>query len=155
MKGAIAFSSSTNINYNPGCAMAIGYGVGFICSIAQTRIRHKINENGVIDSNNVIFHFLFPSFLAAIFSAILSGIGDSAIYFKANSKIFSQAENKLSSRSAESQGGFQIIAFLISIGIGIAAGIIIGLIYKALNDRTSENMFNDEDLYQYPKVNAD
>jgi len=81
IQGAIAFSSSTEINYNPGAATAIGFAVGFICSLSQTRFKRKINENGVIDSNSVIFHFLLPSLFAAIFSAILSGVGQTTTSF--------------------------------------------------------------------------
>jgi hypothetical protein len=40
-----------------------------------------MNENGVIDSNSVLFHFLIPSFFAAVFSAILQGVGQTYATF--------------------------------------------------------------------------
>jgi hypothetical protein len=42
----------------------------------------------------------------------------------------------------------------ISIACGAVAGLIIGLIYRFLNDNFNEagNFFNDGTLFEYPKV---
>jgi hypothetical protein len=42
----------------------------------------------------------------------------------------------------------------ISIGSGAVAGLIIGLIYRLLNDNFTESghLFNDGTLFEYPKV---
>jgi len=42
----------------------------------------------------------------------------------------------------------------ISIACGVVAGLIIGLIYRFLNDNFNEagNFFNDGTLFEYPKV---
>lgn len=47
LAGAIAFSSSTSINYNPGAAIAIGSGVGFLCSLIHTPLKRWMNKDGV------------------------------------------------------------------------------------------------------------
>lgn len=41
----------------------------------------------------------------------------------------------------------------ISIGFGLAAGVIIGIVYKLLNDSFDQthDFFNDATLYEYPK----
>jgi hypothetical protein len=70
-KGAIAFSSSTDINFNPGAATSIGFIVGFITSYSHSHFKRRLNKKGVIDSNSVIFHFLLPSLFAAVASTIL------------------------------------------------------------------------------------
>ncbi len=41
---------------------------------------------------------------------------------------------KETNREYAVQGGFQMAGWALSIGFGAAAGLIIGLIYKALND---------------------
>ena len=38
------------------------------------KLKRKLNANGVIDSNSALFHFLIPSFFAAMLSAIMQGI---------------------------------------------------------------------------------
>ena len=48
LAGAIAFSSSSSINFNPGAAIAIGSGVGFICALIHTPFKRWMNNGGVI-----------------------------------------------------------------------------------------------------------
>ncbi len=47
LSGAIAFSSSTVINYNPGAAIAIGTGVGFLCSLMHSGLKKWVNTDGI------------------------------------------------------------------------------------------------------------
>jgi hypothetical protein len=116
----------------------------------------------VIDSNSVLFHFLLPSLFAAIFSAVLQGVGQSvtsasiSTYNNGTITNGTVTYNALtnSSRDATTQGGFQMAGWGISIGFGAIAGLIIGLIYRCLNGNFSEqaHFFNDATLYDYPKV---
>lgn len=124
-----------------------------------------MNARGVVDSNSVVFHFLIPSFFACIFSAILSSFGQSAVTLSFNATnpstgnttqaTFTTAENIQPGRSDYQQGGFQIIGWLISVGIGSIGGIIIGLLYKCLNSHEINSdindFFNDAALFSYPK----
>lgn len=54
------------------------------------------------------------------------------------------------------QGGFQMAGWGISIGCGAVAGLIIGAIYRLLNDsyHLQVDFFNDGTLYEYPKVDG-
>lgn len=47
-----------------------------------------------------------------------------------------------------------MVGWCISIGSGAIAGLVIGVIYRLLNDSFEEpiNFFNDGTLYEYPKV---
>jgi hypothetical protein len=65
----------SNINYNPGAATAIGFGVGFVCSLTHMALKRRINSKGIIDSNSALFNFLMPSLIAAILVAIAQGVG--------------------------------------------------------------------------------
>ena len=56
----------TDVNYNTGFATAVGFGVAFVCAMAQMAFKRTVNRAGVIDSNSAIFQFLIPSFFAAI-----------------------------------------------------------------------------------------
>jgi len=47
LSGAIAFSCSTSINFNPGAAIAIGSGVGLICGFIHTPLKRWMNDGGV------------------------------------------------------------------------------------------------------------
>jgi hypothetical protein len=60
-------------------------------------------------------------------------------------------------RDSTTQGGYQIAGWAISIGCGAVAGLIIGLIYRILNDNFHHpvDFFNDATLYEYPKIGGD
>ena len=143
IQGGIAYSSSSNINYNPGGALAIGYGVGFVCSISQTHVKRWINKNGIIDSNSVIFNFLIPSFFAAVFSAFMQGIGEGDISGRVytvqdGSTIVASTTTTYrtvsgSNRNFTQQGGFQMVGWCLSVGFGLVGGLIIGLLFKCIN----------------------
>ena len=104
-----------------------------------------MNSNGVIDTNGTLFQFLVPSLFAAIFSAILSGVGQSSATFTtASNTLITYTDLKEASRSAQRQGGFQMAGWLISAGIGAVAGLIIGAIYAAIDQRDkAEEFFAD------------
>lgn len=76
LAGAIAFSSSADVNWNPGAAMTIGSFAGFICSLCHTPFKSWMNkEGGVLTSNSVVIQFIIPGLFACIFSAILQSTG--------------------------------------------------------------------------------
>lgn len=127
-----------------------------------------LNQAGVIDSNSVLFHFLLPSLFAAVFSAILQGVGESAssINYRtftttgsnttfSNSTV-TTADFVGNGRTTTVQGGYQMAGWGISIGCGLVAGIIIGFVYRLLNDSFEEQIhfFNDTLHYDFPKVEA-
>lgn len=125
-----------------------------------------LNQAGVIDSNSVLFHFLLPSLFAAIFSAILQGVGQSSSSYTYNTFVTSGSSTTFSNKTVTTtdfvgsgrnttlQGGYQMAGWGISIGCGIVAGIIIGFVYRLLNDSFEEQIhfFNDTILYDFPKV---
>jgi len=144
----------TDINYNTGAATAIGFGVAFVCAIAQMAFKRKVNKGGVVDANGTIFQFLMPSFFAAIFVAVAQGVGNSATSFTTtgtNVGTINYADVRQSGRSSEIQGGYQMLAWLLSIGMGAVAGLIIGVIYRLVNEHSHRShFFNDGVLYNYP-----
>ena len=81
-----------------------------------------------------------PSFIGAILVAIAQGVGNtSASYSPTNSSGLSLGTVQYKSmvqggRSVESQGGFQIIGWLLSVGLGSFGGLIIGILYRIVND---------------------
>lgn len=115
----------------------------------------------MIDSNSVLFHFILPSLFAAIFSAILQGIGQTTttatLTTTAGTNTVTYNALLPGGRDATTQGGYQMAGWAISIGSGAFAGLLIGLLYKLLNDNFEEpaHFFNDGTLFEYPKVSAE
>ena len=149
----------SDLNYNTGAATAIGFGVGFFCALVQIAAKRKINQWGVVDSNGAIFQFLLPSLFAAIFAAIAQGVNKSSATFtttQLSGTFVSGTINydgvKEMNRKAEQQGAFQILAWLLSVGIGAVAGVFIGLFYRMVNGFNHKSQFfNDGVIYDNPK----
>jgi hypothetical protein len=103
-------------------------------------LKRKINSEGVVDSNSVIFHFLLPSLFAAIFSAIMQAVAQTSASYSGSTSsgttiVISYNSLVQPGRTSSQQAGYQIIGWLLSVGIGSVAGVIIGLLYKCLNDQ--------------------
>ena len=101
-------------------------------------MRQGLNEEGVLDSNSAMFSFLLPSFFAAMFSAILTGVdlsyASATVSFGGSTNVtLIYGPNIGPGRSSHGQGGFMMIGWLISICFGAVAGALIGLFYKILD----------------------
>lgn len=148
----------SDIDYNTGAALAVGFGTGFLCCLLNMAFGRRINRGGVIESNSVIFHFLFPSFIAAIISAIGQGIANTETSFTpvnasgtaAGSINYSELIQPGRSNNTI-QGGYQILAWVLSIGLGSIAGCLIGFIYSFINEQDANSLFSDKALYNYPE----
>ena len=116
-----------------------------------------MNSEGIIDTNGTTFMFLVPSFFAAIFSAILSAVGQSGTSFTtASGTTITYNQLKEVNRTATMQGGYQMAGWLISIGIGGFAGLVLGVIYRGLDERSSAGeFFSDFYFFSKAKLNYD
>lgn len=87
-------------------------------------------------------------------SAIGQGIGNTATsYTDVSGNVVNYTNLVQSPRSWAAQGGFQIVGWLLSIGMGAVTGLIIGVIYRLINEQENpKHAFNDAFLYDYPKT---
>lgn len=67
---------------NPGAAIGIGMLTGFVCSLMISKFKSKLNEDGVRDTNGVLFSYLIPGLIAGVLSAIFQARGFSDDYLK-------------------------------------------------------------------------
>ena len=109
----------------------IGFIVGVLTTYLNSR-KKEINKEGVIDSLGSLFVFLVPSLIGALYSAVLF---TTSSYGPDNSSMFTQHDP---SRTRFQQGGFQVIGTLITVGIAIVAGLIIGGFSKIFNQIDKE-----------------
>ena len=114
--------------------MLIGLIAGVATTFLCTKVR-SINENGVIDSLGGVFCFGVPSLLGAIYSAILFASG---AHGPTNSGQYAQVV-----RGRFSQGGMQMAGLGLVLGISLACGLLIGIIFKLMGAHGEEDLFND------------
>ncbi len=146
LAGAIAFSSSSSINFNPGAAIAIGSGIGFICALIHTPFKRWMNDGGVVESNSVIVQFLIPGIMACVFSSILQAINQGQFTLSVTigaTTTTSTYQNSNSGRDPSGQAGWQLMGFVFSLGSSLICGVILGLLFRALHRHRHYWYFND------------
>ena len=120
------FSSSANANFNPAVPITCGYIVGFISSIFNQRLGRIINKGGVVFSLSLIQHIMIPAILGVFLSAVLFGLGETS--YNGSTPI-----GTLIGRLNGDQGAIQMLGGAVSLGIGLLAGIFVGVFYKCHN----------------------
>ena len=162
IKGGIAYSSSADLHTNPAAPIAIGFLAGITTSFANTLTLRKFNRDGVNYSLSLLNRFIFPAVICGIISAIMQGVGQSAITIDENGQsrtIYSiNFDNTI--RNNVGQGGFQLLGLLFSVVFGVAAGAIVGLLYKIINKHTENEQFDDNNIFhieqrKYRKKNVE
>lgn len=148
LAGAIAFSSSSSINYNPGAAIAIGSSIGFICALVHTPLKRWMNDGGVIEANSVIAQFIIPGTFAVIFSAILQAVNQNQFNFTV-ANINQIYKNMDPLRTPSQQAGWQLMGFPFSLGSSLICAIFLGLLFRALQRHRSYWYFNDLRWFDY------
>ena len=152
LSGAIAFSCSTSINYNPGAAIAIGSFVGFFCGLIHTPVKRWMNDGGVLESNSVIVQFIIPGIIACIMSSILQAINQTSFLINWNNAQ-TYFHNRDPNRTASGQAGWQLIGFCFSLGSSLLCSVFLGLIFRAIHNRNIYSYFNDLRFIDYGKGN--
>ncbi len=148
LSGAIAFSSSSSINYNPGAAIAIGSGIGFICALIHTPLKRWMNDGGVRESNSVIVQFIIPGMFAVVFSSILQAVYQNRFNIAINSINLSYT-NMDQDRTPSEQAGWQLMGFPFSLGSSLICALIIGIIFRCLHHHRPYWYFNDLRWFNY------
>lgn len=116
--------------------------MGVLTTFLNGKIK-AVNAEGVFDSLGSLFVFLIPSFIGAIYSAILFATSP---YGPDNTDNNVQM---LSSRSRWGQGGFQLVGLAITIGIALVCGLLIGLFSKGISKAESaDDLFNDHNYIE-------
>ena len=83
--------------------------------------------------------YFIPGFFAGVFSAILQAINQGTLD--------NYTQRRDQTRTFVQQGGFQIIGILLTLAIGVFAGALIGLLFKAINKHNYSQQFNDNAIF--------
>lgn len=143
LAGAIAFSSSCAINFNPGAAIAIGSGIGFICALIHTPFKRWMNDGGVVESNSVVVQFIIPGIFACVFSSILQAINQGQFNILNSSNTVVNTTMQDPTRSPSGQAGWQLMGFVFSLGSSFICGILVGLFFKCIRRHRAYWYFSD------------
>lgn len=128
---------------NPAVPLAAGFVGGLVTTIYHSRQLRRINKNGILTSLGHLDNYVLPGFLSGVLSAILHAIGQGTF---GNFVRYIHPD-----RSYIGQGAFQLIGILLSIGIGLFAGVLLGILFMCLGNFTRADYFNDALIYESDK----
>lgn len=129
------FSSSADLNFNPAVPLVVGSLVGFLASLNNSAQLRTTNKEGVLFTHSVLQRFLLPGVFAGLLAAILHGVGE---YINGGYDSPYTHEG----RSKTGQGAFQLLGIVLPALLGVACGVIVGVIYRFVNNFYSHNQFN-------------
>ena len=130
--GAIAVGASSLFIANPTYALVAGGAGGIIQALLQNRVEKKYTNNKTIVSTVSWSLFGIQGIIGAAFAA-----GWKAILFTKNNGLTIEPKVLQFSSQFEFYGG------LISAGIGLAFGLVVGIIVLLVNNQISREYFED------------
>lgn len=89
--------------------------------------------------------YLIPGLFSGFLSAILHGVNQGSFT--------GYTMRAHSSRTFIQQGGYQVLGVLLATGIGLFAGVVIGIIFKVINKHNEYQQFNDNEIYSLDRKN--
>jgi ammonium transporter Rh len=121
LAGGVVMGSSADILHDGWAAYLVGNLIGIISTMLFNYGPKLLDKCGIHDVAGVLFLHGVPGFLGGILSAI----------FRA--------------KYIDNKGGVQVAGIFISVGIGLAAGLFVGLVTKKIHYYSDNNdYFNDK-----------
>ena len=148
LAGGVAVGSSSDLVIGPYGAIIIGLIAGFISVIGYVYIsdflQKKLNLYDTCGVNNL--HGL-PGIMGGL-GGVISAMSTSEHKYGGNiTDIFAARDT----RTAYEQGLYQGLALLITLGISICSGLLIGKLLNSKLFHQQKNRFNDEEYWELPE----
>lgn len=126
LSGGVAMGTCANMMINPATALAIGISSGTVSVIGYTKIQPALERIiGLHDTCGVLNLHGMPSIMGAIYGAIAS-------------------------RYSGGNGGYQFLFLLITLGISLVSGFVVGKILSLANMK--EKFFLDDQYWEVPEL---
>jgi ammonium transporter Rh len=126
LAGGVGMGTCANMMINPATALAIGISTGTMTVVGYTKIQPALERwIGLHDTCGVLNLHGVPSIMAGIYGAIAS-------------------------RYSGGNGGYQFSFLLITFGLSIVSGLIVGWFVRMLN--VQESFFLDEMTWEIPEL---
>jgi ammonia channel protein AmtB len=126
LSGGVIVGASCSIITNPAGAIAIGMISGFTSTTGFSKLASIFTNYGIYDSVGVAHLHAIPGILGGLVSAIFIAA------YNITTPEVGNARTDFAGIDYMRQGGMQILATLISIGLAIAFGLIAGLLMNCV-----------------------
>lgn len=110
------------------------------------KLKKPLNNPEVMDTHGTLYTFFTAGFIGAIYSAIMCPIGPFGADIQLSQNTFEPVSDTVwiaTGRDRFGQGALQVVGTFVSIAMGIAPGIVVGLLSYLTSDLTAAEVFND------------
>lgn len=143
LAGGIAMGSVASFLIGPGAALTTGAVAGATSCLCFIHLQPILSRNlpgGFQDTMGVLNVFGIPGVIGAFTGAIAAGVATDA------PTIYGQQLSELFTIQGNSQGGYELIALCITIGLSIVPGAVLGLLGRLVGAVVNKNtpLYSDE-----------
>jgi len=141
LAGGIALASVSSMVIGPGGALTTGAVVGAVSCLSHihlTPLLQRFFPLGFQDTLGTLAVFGIPGIIGAFTGAIAAGVATDS------PTVYGQQLTDLFPLRGANQGGYELIALCITIGIAIVPGAVLGLFFKAAVRMKNLPLFSDE-----------
>lgn len=150
LAGGVIIGAPAGVLYHPGGALAIGFLAGIISTLGYNYLSAKLESAiGLYDTCGIHNLHAIPGVLGGLISAVIiaaysqPGTIDPTVTSSSYLRFYSQIYNG----SFYSQGGLQVAGTFISVGIGIAFGLLAGFLIRVLVYNFQPEEFFSDQIY--------
>lgn len=145
ISGGVVMGSVAGIIVHPSAAITIGFLIGIVSTVALHFLTPYLEKKfGLYDTCGIHSSFGLPGLLGGILSAIAAASFNYPTAYDAyglSSTNFPFYDTLVTHPFR--QGGLQIAATFTSLGFGVAAAIVSGILVRFVHDFGSNEIFND------------
>lgn len=147
LAGGVAMGATCELAINPASALTVGIVAGIV-SVCGYRYISPVLERriGLSDSAGILNLHGMPGVIGGLACAFATMSLSDDKYGGAPTTIYKAREH----RSAAQQGGYQILAVVVTLAIALVSGSIVGMLLQSHLFKQQELKYDDEEWFHVP-----
>lgn len=149
LAGGVAMGTSCGFAFNPAIAIFIGLLAGFVSVLGYRFVTPFLERTiRLSDTCGILDLHGLPSIIGGLAGAVITASVSDSTYGDTLTDIYSARDT----RSAGEQAGYQVLATVISVALGIVSGYLVGFILKSPRlFRQQKLKYEDEEWFHVPE----
>ncbi|XP_030042205.1 ammonium transporter Rh type B [Microcaecilia unicolor] len=155
LAGGVIVGTSAEMMLTPFGAMIAGFLAGVISTLGFKFLTPLLDSKLKIQDTCGVHNLHgMPGVMGAIIGAIVAALATADIYGYGMDDVFPLISD--GSRTAQSQGVYQIIALFVALGFALVGGVLVGFILKipVMGSPPDTQCFEDEIFWEVPEEDA-
>ncbi|KAE8900786.1 Ammonium transporter Rh type B [Phytophthora fragariae] len=148
LAGGVAMGTSCNLAIGPAAAITVGLVVGVASVLGFSFVTPGLERViRMSDTCGILNLHGMPGVVGGLAGAIITFTASDSYYGDSLTDVYSARAY----RSANEQGGYQLLAIATSVGIGAVSGFFVGYFLKSSRFRQQKFKYEDEEWFHVPE----